>query len=29
MGVSVTDPARNDIDKAIQALKVVFAEIKK
>jgi alanine-glyoxylate transaminase/serine-glyoxylate transaminase/serine-pyruvate transaminase len=29
MGVSVTDPARNDIDKAIQALKEVFAEIKK
>ncbi|EFQ96718.1 alanine-glyoxylate aminotransferase 1 [Nannizzia gypsea CBS 118893] len=29
MGVSVTDPKRDDIDKAIAALKEVFAEVKK
>ncbi|KAG5209784.1 Alanine-glyoxylate transaminase/serine-glyoxylate transaminase/serine-pyruvate transaminase [Trichophyton interdigitale] len=29
MGVSVTDPKRDDIDRAIAALKEVFAEVKK
>ncbi|WEW55705.1 aminotransferase [Emydomyces testavorans] len=29
MGVSVTDPARDDIEKAIQALKEAFAEVSK
>lgn len=29
MGVSATDPARNDIDKAIEALKEALAELKK
>lgn len=28
MGVSVTDPGRNDVDKAIAALKEGFAEAK-
>lgn len=29
MGVSVTDPKRKDVDKAIQALKDAYAEVKK